>query len=367
MRRCSGILAVVALWCAGFASGAQAAPVRVGSVAAGTQLVLTPQRLAWIGPIGGRERALSWSRGVLRNVAPVGVGSISELGASSTLMAWTRIDEDLGHSEIAVHSLHREVALPSGRVVVTDRCASPSKPCGCVDLDDTSDTGGALAVDGDRVAVGRIGCRRGVTVYERRGNRLVRRAVLPDAAAFGFLLAGRYLAWSPGMTGDSVPVTLYDWKRGRVVRRFRDLPFPAGDVELTLSRTGRILARNTNIADPGSITLVLERDGSRRRIRGIGLAQWIGADRLQQVIPPRVTDAGLPAGPWRRLVVALGHRPVSRPIAQPPGLVDTGLIWPAYAADGRCIAWQTTDGSVWLDAIDGETSRAPACARRATG
>jgi hypothetical protein len=352
MRGCSAVLVMIVLLCAGLAATAAAGPVLVDDQAGA--FGLTAGRVVWDSNAGLASR----SRGVARVLTrDVGVDGSS---VSSNLVAWQEAQSVGGHVP-TVTAFREAVLLPSGRVVDVVRCTASTRSCGCVrptSVEDLLDPLSRISVDGDRVAIGRTGCSRGVTIYERVGNRLRRRASLARAStAFDF--RGRYLSWESWRNDRVRSITLYDWKRDRIVQRFRHIPFAGGDITPTLGPGGQILVRAQRSTGIGGVTVLLRRDGSRERIRGIAEAVFAGPHRLQSVTAARVGGSGEPVGSLRRVEVDLltGHR-TRLPVVQ-PGPTTTG-----FAYDGRCLAWKTESGALWIDSIDGRPSRAPACGTR---
>jgi hypothetical protein len=338
MRRCSGFLVAIAVWCAGLAAGAQAAPVLLSESAG--EFALSPGRIVWESGSGllGRSRAVT---GVVTEAVGDGVD------ASSTLAAWQEIVAVGGHLPTLL-SFRQAVALPSGRVVDLVSCLPDTRRCGCITparFEDLEDPTSSYAVDGDRVAVGRPGCARGVTIYERAGDRLRVRAFRRRAST-SFLLRGRHLVWLGYRGFRASSVTVYDWTRDRIAQRFRHLPFPDGDLTLTIGPGGQLLARAQSALGIGAVTLLLHPDGTRTRLRGIASAVFTGPHEMQSVS----------THPWRRVAIDLRTGRRSRlPVARPPATAS------AVAYDRHCLAWKTDDGALWVDSIDGRPSRAPAC------
>jgi hypothetical protein len=343
-------LLLTALSVLALATPAAATPVALSSADHHIDLLtITPRRTVWVDADGIHAWSAGHARVLVRPAQePQGIS------ASSTLVAWKRVDM-VGDRLVDVLSMHREVLLPSGRVVRVERCARAQARCGCAWRDDAFDTGGTLAVDGDIVAVGRTGCRLGLRIFVRHGDRLRLAANLPRVRA-DVVLAGRYLAWTPTIVGRRGPVTLYDWKRRRVVRRFDHLPLAGGYRDLTLNRDGAILARVETPWSGRAATYLLRPDGRRTLVRRISGGVWDGPDRLVSAWPGPRDDAHISrSGAWSGRVVdfAAGTRHVL-PVAQ---TTRVNL----FAYDARCLAWVDDAGTLWAETLTGRATATPAC------
>jgi hypothetical protein len=348
-RKCTTALALAWVLMSWTAS-ASARPVRVGDGVA--SVTLTVSGVAWTTTdTMGATRVGQWYRGRTTRSAPVGPGDVTDFVASDTLAAWDRVQGDFDKF-ITVDDFRREVLLPSGRVVDLVHCRPGVARCGCVprgDGDDLVQPDAQLRVDGDHVASGRVGCARGVDIYARTGDGLRRVASVP-AATTAFALRGRLLAWGPAGEGTA-PVTVYDWRRHRVVARYQHVP-PGTYLDLRLSPGGRVLA----ISSPARVDLdptevLLPASGPRHRWRGTPWQGWAGVDRLQAMRPPRFDDDGHPIGSWRRRVLHISSGHVTSTTLS--GMNDAAAV----LADARHVAWTTADHALWLAPIHDVTPR----------
>ena len=117
-------------------------------------------------------------------------------------------------------------------------------------------------------------------------------------------------------------------------------------------RGGRLLAIVSPLRiDLDSTEVLLPPSGPRHHWRGTPWQDWLDADRVQALQPPRFDDDGRPIGMWRRRVLHIhsGHVTTSTL----PGLD----IAASALADARHVAWITVARALWLGPIEDVAQR----------
>ena len=354
--------------------GASGRPIQVARAEIGYP-ELSATRLTWFEGESGNYRLRQWSHGRTRLLAELsGPGELTEAESSSRLVTFGRLDQlDEGETSDFV-SLERTVVPESGRVLRLDRCRATDPRCGCVrrgEYDDAlTDTGITLAVDGDHLAVGRMGCAKGVTIYRvTTTGRLHRLAYINGAVASGFVLAGRYLATEyPEINSPARGyIALFDWRQHRRLHIWRHLPDPyAGDI--TLGRWGSITGRFDPIDHGRVVKLVFGRDGSRRRLRALApitdelegpIPQWRSRHVFEAVTTRRDADQNEIATHRFRFDLRTGRR-TQLPIRH------LGRDHPTWSYTARCMAWTKENpdsyvSQLYVGSIDGRPTDAAAC------